>query len=117
MPISSGPWGFWKAWLSERVQGVGRRCTPGECLELLSPSPEAAGSSQKCEGDCRGELRLCTRVPQDTPGPFIHLLKRPWKVWGPARGAGLCLGVESPDVGWPGPLPRPKHFCPCGGGE
>ena len=61
MPISSGPWGFWKAWWSEHVQGVGGRCTPGECLELLSPSPKAAGSSQKSEGDCRGELRPCTR--------------------------------------------------------
>ena len=46
--------------------------------------------------------RCCKRSSPDTPGPFI-LLKKLFGHLGGARVEGLGLGVETPDVGWPGP--------------
>ena len=67
---------------------------PGTSPTLPQPAPSRARTLQAGK---RWALRALHASPE-----------------GSAHVAGFCLGVETPDVGWPGPPPRPQLFCPCG---
>ena len=92
--------------MSEQVGALGERLPPSQGRESYGRE------TPRC-------LRVAAEVPLRPCAESSPRRSGPWHASpkGSACVAGFCLGVETPDVGWPGPPPRPQLFCSCWVGE